>query len=69
MPTKSEKMGKDKKSKIRKDEPITEESLDTKEDVNSLQEFIELKKLQNRILRKMLEKNIQPIDKNNSKTK
>jgi hypothetical protein len=43
---------------------LNEESLSEMADVNSIQEFIELKKLQNRILGKMLEK-INPTENQN----
>ncbi len=37
-------------------EQVEEESNSEQADVNSIQEFIELKKLQNKILKKMIEK-------------
>jgi len=54
-----------------KDEEIIpgEASIDEVIDVNSIQEFIELKKLQNRILGKMIEKLNQPDNSNKLKTK
>jgi hypothetical protein len=43
--------------------------IDEVADVNSIQEFIELKKLQNRILGKMIEKLNKPDNSNKPKTK
>ena len=55
------KMKKDNndKKRINDSENLLEEKpLSKEEEMNTIQEFIELKKLQNRILSKMLEKNI-----------
>jgi len=46
------------------DDPVEEIA-----DINSIQEFIELKKLQNRILGKMLEKINKPENQNKSNNK
>jgi hypothetical protein len=48
---------------------VGEESLSDMADVNSIQEFIELKKLQNRVLGKMLEKINQPENQTKSNNK
>lgn len=48
---------------------IEESAGDEMADVNSIQEFIELKKLQNRILGKMLEKMNQPENQTKSNNK
>jgi hypothetical protein len=68
-----------KKSKIHDEQEIRKETdeeiipgeatIDEVVDVNSIQEFIELKKLQNRILGKMIEKLNQPENNNKPKTK
>ena len=46
----------DAKIRESKEPEVNSEAVGEKADVNSIQEFIELKKLQNRILGKMLEK-------------
>lgn len=58
-----------KKKTVAEPQLIEEPSGDEVADVNSIQEFIELKKLQNRILGKMLEKINQPENQTKSNYK
>ena len=50
------KKGQDVKTEETNNLDVNGEASDEKADINSIQEFIELKKLQNRILGKMIEK-------------
>lgn len=54
----------DKNEVVNTAKPPKKKPVQTEDEMNSIQEFIELKKLQNRILIKMLEKNIPSKNKN-----
>jgi len=58
-----------KKKAVAEPQLIEEPAGDEVADVNSIQEFIELKKLQNRILGKLLEKINQPENQTKSNNK
>jgi hypothetical protein len=59
----------DAKIREAKEPEVNSEAVGEIADVNSIQEFIELKKLQNRILGKMLEKINQPENQTKSNNK